>query len=253
MEHLIRNLRDSRELTDAIRKGYDDLPEESEDDLIEEEEPTTDGKENEAKLSTSRQGAASRASTVDGKTTPTSAKAAKARESKRIARLSMSDVADRHLREKTEAIADIIRNISEQCAAAVAGLSLAQDAELENAASSQLSAGDDNLDQASRTDGSEMGDHEASGHLTPEGRSSSIPPTPDLVHRSSTSMSTMSSSTFPERSSQQYSPGDIPTKIVEDDDEYTQESAYEQEPEPTNLSKHAAQTVYPPATTRIVS
>ncbi|KAL8872421.1 MAG: hypothetical protein Q9174_001941 [Haloplaca sp. 1 TL-2023] len=45
-------------------------------------------------------------------------------------RLSIVGVADRHLRDKTDAIADIIRNISEQCAAAVEGLQLAHDAEL---------------------------------------------------------------------------------------------------------------------------
>jgi hypothetical protein len=37
------------------------------------------------------------------------------------------------------------------------------------------------------------------------------------VVSASTSMSMVSSSTFPERSSQQYGPGDIPTRIVEDD------------------------------------
>ncbi|KAL8644697.1 MAG: hypothetical protein Q9210_007122, partial [Variospora velana] len=44
-------------------------------------------------------------------------------------RLSIADVADRHLRDKTDAIADIIRNIAEQCAAAVEGLQLAHSAE----------------------------------------------------------------------------------------------------------------------------
>jgi len=44
-------------------------------------------------------------------------------------RLSMSNVADRYLREKTDSITYIIRNISEQCAAAVEGLQVAQRAE----------------------------------------------------------------------------------------------------------------------------
>jgi len=41
----------------------------------------------------------------------------------------MSNVADRYLREKTDSITYIIRNISEQCAAAVEGLQVAQRAE----------------------------------------------------------------------------------------------------------------------------
>jgi hypothetical protein len=49
--------------------------------------------------------------------------------SKRFSELSMNDVADRHLRDKTDAIAYIIRNISEQCAAAVEGLDLARRAD----------------------------------------------------------------------------------------------------------------------------
>lgn len=44
------------------------------------------------------------------------------RPSKRFSDLSMTDVADRQLRDKTDAIAYIIRNISEQCAAAVDSL-----------------------------------------------------------------------------------------------------------------------------------
>jgi hypothetical protein len=50
---------------------------------------------------------------------------------------------------------------------------------------------------------------------------SSIPPTPDLIpNRSSTSMSIASTMTTPERSSQQYNiSSEIPTKIVEDDED----------------------------------
>src|SRR5690606_16226362 len=47
---------------------------------------------------------------------------------RRYSNISVADVADRHLRDKTDAIAHIIRNISAQCAAAVEGLQLAHDA-----------------------------------------------------------------------------------------------------------------------------
>lgn len=52
-----------------------------------------------------------------------------ARKSQRFSMLSMSDVGDRNLRDKTDSIAYIIRNISEQCAAAVEGLDLARRAD----------------------------------------------------------------------------------------------------------------------------
>ncbi|KAJ8117640.1 hypothetical protein ONZ43_g4168 [Nemania bipapillata] len=57
--------------------------------------------------------------------------------------------------------------------------------------------------------------------LHPSGRFSSVPPTPDLIpNRSSTSMSYASTMTTPERSSQQYhASAEIPTKIVEDDED----------------------------------
>ena len=237
MEHIIRSLGNTPELAEYIREGYTDAPE----DVQEEED-------NEIP-----------ASTADGKTEEKSVpevekNMVEARKYKRVSALSMSDVADRHLRDKTDAIADIIRNISEQCAAAVAGLQLAQD-ELDemsnNGDHSQLSTGDDSHDQSSRTD-SEMGDHD-SGLLSPD-RTSSIPPTPDLVHnRSSTSMSMVSSSTIHERSSQQYGPGEIPTKIVEDDDEHAQDAAHEHEVEQEPVTKQSNHAVVPPASARIVS
>ncbi|KAL4925119.1 DENN (AEX-3) domain protein [Aspergillus undulatus] len=154
-----------------------------------------------------------------------------------LARLSVTDVADRYLRDKTDAISDIIRSISEQCAAAVEGLQLAQDAE----------DGEDNQTNVkpqgmmTPREGSEMGDSEVST-LHPDGRTS-VPPTPDLVHnRSSTSMSMISSSTFPERSSQQYGPGEIPTRIVEDDDEHAHETdGMDDQTETGTLSKQASE------------
>lgn len=174
--------------------------------------------------------------------------------SRRISTQTFIDVADRHLKDKTDAIAHIIRNIAEQCQAAVEGLQLAHDAELgrpQSAASrardfsksrrgSSLSttASDDGNGSSAAT--SDVGDD--STLLRPNsGRISSIPPTPDLIpNRSSTSMSFASTTiTTPERGSQQYLLGaghaghagpqhaggvgaglhDIPTKIVEDDED----------------------------------
>ena len=168
--------------------------------------------------------------------------------------LSLADVADRHLQDKTDAIAEIIRNISEQCAAAVEGLHLArgtdddrlahlddvdeldEDGDGKGPTSSEDNDGDvgvvaeDEAEAAATASAaaaampdrsapaSEMGEHETDHrHLSPHGGISPYPPTPDLVHRSSTSMSMNSQSTTPERQSQQYV--EVPTKIVEDDDE----------------------------------
>lgn len=158
----------------------------------------------------------------------------------RLSRMSITDVADRYLRDKTDAISDIIRSINEQCAQAVEGLHLAQDAddEEENA----KTAGAVNESGRYTRESSEVGDS-----LRPDGRISSVssvPPTPDLVHnRSSTSMSMGSNSTYPERSSQQYGPGEvpIPTRIVEDDYEHETTVEEHHHNEPGNLTKQASQ------------
>lgn len=146
------------------------------------------------------------------------------RSGRSVSRLSMIGVADRHLRDKTDAIADIIRNISEQCAAAVEGLQLAQDAELDDDVDEPIAheAGLRDMDQgedgqeykhglgnvsglratSTATSASETGDESSTTFLHPSttSRTSSIPPTPDLVpssshNRSSTSMSMASAST----------------------------------------------------------
>ena len=151
---------------------------------------------------------------------------------KRFSELSMGDVADRHLREKTDAIADIIRNISDQCAAAVEGLQLAHDAELDDDDlegrehdSHHVVSSENGHEQLVHTEGSELGEGvsetglDDSSYLSPEGRNSSVPPTPELVHnRSSTSMSMVSSSTVPDRGSHQYSQPSITTKILHGDE-----------------------------------
>ena len=143
----------------------------------------------------------------------------------RASRLSMADVADRHLRDKTDAIAHIIRNISEQCAAAVEGLQLAHDADQDDDLNEGKKVHDENLapsedghEHSVRTDSSETG--EESSFLNPKRRYSSIPSTPDLVHnRSSTSMSMVSASLASDRSSQHYHSHNDVTKIVEIGDE----------------------------------
>ncbi|GAB7325859.1 hypothetical protein MBLNU13_g09928t1 [Cladosporium sp. NU13] len=163
-----------------------------------------------------------------------------ARKSQRFSMLSMSDVGDRNLRDKTDSIAYIIRNISEQCAAAVEGLDLARRAD------SVSTDNDDNRSETSKryskrrmqrmssadllegsnASGSEYGDaqSEATSYLRPH-RLSSIPPTPELEHnRSSTSMSLGSESTAatPQRQSinSQYKTihediPEVPTRIVD--------------------------------------
>lgn len=170
----------------------------------------------------------------------------------RLSRLSITDVADRYLRDKTDAISDIIRGISDQCAAAVEGLHLAQDAVEDDGdeTGSKLAPEADGHDGRSTREGSEVGDS-----LHPDGRGSSLPPTPDLVHnRSSTSMSMISNSTYPERSSQQYGPGEIPTRIVEDDDERAHETdGLDDQHESGNLSKQASEELMRPGGSRLVS
>jgi hypothetical protein len=263
MEHILRTLGSSTELTDFIDQGYDDIPEEPAT-TVESGRRTPDArslKRFSRSLSRLRLSASSRASSIDDDVTPEMENHLlnMDKQQRRLSQLSMSDVADRYLRDKTDAIATIIRNISEQCAAAVEGLHLARNVEDENPARKQerqannlAPSSDDGRDPSSREEGSEMGEGE-SGFLSPDNHGSSIPPTPDLVHnRSSTSMSMISSSTIPERSSQQYGPGDIPTKIVEDDDEHDTETL-DGTTDAANVSKQPSQDLMRPSTARIVS
>ncbi len=180
---------------------------------------------------------------------------------KRLSSSSFKDVADRHLKDKTDAIAHIIRNIAEQCHAAVEGLQLAQDAEFEDRGRDSLvSRRGSNLSATASDDGhsavtSETGDDSM---LHPSGRNSSIPPTPDLIpNRSSTSMSIASTATTPERSSQQYSIGhDIPTKILEDDEDDLDGDRTDGESNPIPqdtavVGKHAESLIHRPSGARI--
>jgi hypothetical protein len=230
MEHIVRTLGKSPELAEYIENGYDDEGDDLEDIAEEEKSGEKTTSEDTAAYDSRASSRSYRHSKTGEDMTPEmeARLISGVRSSKRFSTASIIDVADRHLRDKTDAIAHIIRNISEQCAAAVEGLQLAHDAEVEaeELALSQARAShrQSNLSTVTASDdghsaqGSENGDDSL---LHPSGRASSIPPTPDLIHnRSSTSMSISSATTTPERSSQQYTIGtDIPTKIVEDSDE----------------------------------
>jgi hypothetical protein len=249
MEHIVRSIGSTSEITEIVEQGYEDAPEERK---VETPKPKESAKTVEE---------------VNGQKSPVNDMNPAleqhllnlGKDHKTLARLSITDVADRYLRDKTDAIADIIRSISDQCAAAVEGLHLAQDAEddeegkIQN--SDRLGSDYDTQEGRSTRAASEMSDIDNSS-LHPDARHSSIPPTPDLVHnRSSTSMSMVSSSTFPERSSQQYGPGDIPTRIVEDDDEHAHETENvdDQQTEPGTLSKQASEDLMRPNTARVIS
>lgn len=231
MEHIVQSLGQKSDLSGYIEEGYEEDVDDLED-IAEEgnrEEVAEDTKAYDSRASSRAYKRANKAESEDiSPDMEDRLYKNPSRNSKRFSTMSIVDVADRHLRDKTNDIADIIRNISAQCAAAVEGLQLAHDAEVEaeEYAHDQLLKGhrQSNISNITASDdghsalGSETGDDSL---LHPSGRASSIPPTPDLVHnRSSTSMSISSSTTTPERSSQQYMiHTDIPTKIVEDDDE----------------------------------
>ncbi|KAM5441496.1 hypothetical protein MferCBS31731_003567 [Microsporum ferrugineum] len=229
MEHIVRSINNSPELAQYIEDSY-----ENSDDIGHGEEDGSKAVESSGKTtpglkSSSRLGSRSATPTVsEDVSSGIDNRISNIERRRRSPRLSMSDVADRHLRDKTDAIADIIRTISDQCAAAVEGLQLAQNADFDDSEVSKSNESRGGM-EIERSQGSEADDNEST-HLSPDGRHSTIPPTPDLVpNRSSTSMSMASSSTFQERSSQQYGPNDIPTKIVEHDDEHAHEVEQEEE------------------------
>ena len=262
MEHIVKSLSTAPELQEYIEEGYQDVEEEEEDVEQHSSNESTDEEtaalRPNGKIEREPRRSASRASTVDHTNTHDGEDVSPDMEErllnnpgtrKRLSQLSMADVADRHLRDKTDAIAYIIRNISEQCAAAVEGLQLAQKAEDDEAAEAAnkdgnkadthkhkkalstttngTAASEETRSDAgshvhpSTAQGSELGDSE---YLDPA-RGSSVPPTPDLVHnRSSTSMSMNSLSTTPERHSihsyRQSEEVPVPMKIVESDEDY---------------------------------
>lgn len=229
MEHIIRSLGSAPDLSEYVHEGYEDLPE---DEGHEHGDRKNDDLVGTPRSISGLGGSAhpSPPGSVNGMTTEVERQflASSAHSSKRFSTLSMSDVADRHLRDKTDAIADIIRNISEQCAAAVEGLQLAnEDLDIRETRGEQLrkpveeTAEDsqEGTDDGLNANRSEI-DVARDGHLTPvSNMHSSVPPTPDLVGRSSTAMSMASTvpTAFTERTSQQYSVPDN-TRIAEADD-----------------------------------
>ncbi|KAI9893365.1 MAG: hypothetical protein M1814_006661 [Vezdaea aestivalis] len=257
MEHIIRSLNKTPELSDLVGEGFEDSesPEESSDSApAPAESPSNtnqlrkffarpDSRISRIGSRAPSRAFSSRASIHDGEDVSPEMESRLLHSPvsrKRLSQQSMPDVADRHLRDKTDAIADIIRNISEQCAAAVEGLHMAQDAEHETSVDDEEvenrrtdkrgPAASEDGNGVSSTVGSENG--EDSSFLNTTEPNSSIPPTPDLVHRSSTAMSMASSSTAPDRGSAQYTAADVevPTKIVEDDDEHAAEEDDGDEP-----------------------
>lgn len=206
-----------------------------------------------------RGGVVSQASTglsgrIDGETTSqsvTESRPLSRAARKRLSELSMTDVSDRHLRDKTDAIAYIIRNISEQCAAAVEGLDLARRAETTSSEADDEMRSESGRKRGKRPvksfsnasyDGADLqsnaseedysyahSDTTGTGSYLHPKRSSNLPPTPDLVHdRSSTSMSTITDSTVatPMRQSiaSQYKSShddvpDVPTRVVDEEGE----------------------------------
>ena len=248
MEHIVKSLGDSTEtaeFSDAVEEN------ESPDDLSKEKEVGAARGVNGVGSQPSSRASTRQSHRVEGE------EASQATESrllsyaarKRLSELSMTDVADRHLRDKTDAIAYIIRNISEQCAAAVEGLDLARraDSSTEGDEGDRSESGKkrgkrpaknlspesiDGESQDQQTNGSEseFGDaqSEGTGYLHPK-RGSNMPPTPDLVQdRSSTSMSVGSESisATPQRQSvhSQYKLNhedipEVPTRIVGNEDE----------------------------------
>ena len=260
MEHIVRSIGKSPELTEYIENGFEDEADDLED--IVEEEDKVDPAEKTAFYDSRASSRAFRHSKVEGEDMQSDAEShltTGLQNSSRQNRLSLVDVADRHLKDKTDAIAHIIRNISEQCAAAVEGLQLAHDAEVEAeelALNQSRAQRESNLSTVTASDDGQSAQESETGDeslLHPNGRTSSIPPTPDLIHnRSSTSMSISSSTTTPERSSQQYNVGtDIPTKILEDSDEEIEGRSESEAGMPGSEMNGKAGLIYRPAGARI--
>jgi hypothetical protein len=278
MEHIVKSLSTAPELSEYLEEGFEE--EESDQEVVVRRGSMESKSESERIPGSAR--SYSRASTVDGKlldgedvspdmedrllNNPLSRN--------RMSTLSMADVADRHLRDKTDAIAYIIRNISEQCAAAVQGLELARSAESEENASEadvetanrsggkspagtlrKMPSSHSHGRQFSNTSsqvapssqGSEYGDDHSSVYLDPNGRSTSVPPTPDLVHpRSGTSMSMTSASTTPERHSLQHYPKEepeIPTRVAELDEDIEEVHSRQVEDSTSKFSGDVRRTV----------
>ncbi|RMD43600.1 hypothetical protein DV735_g1502, partial [Chaetothyriales sp. CBS 134920] len=186
MEHIVRTMDSSTEMS-YMHSGYED--EELDDELSEREVSSLH-------LPAGRAGTAT---SIDGQDVSPDMEDKLLSNVKRVSTRysALPDVADLHLREKTDAIAEIIRSISEQCAAAVEGLQLANDAAETDEEGNDLVTGQPTTSGHSRensnalsVDGPADYSSTGNGHLTPISDNSSTPPTPDLVHqRSSTALS----------------------------------------------------------------
>ena len=239
MEHLVRSLGDAESEEPVVVQSEEETP-----GTTAKARPVTSRRDSRASRTSSRcsSRAASRASTIDlamAKTAGTESEETTpdmerrfftSPSSKRFSQLSWSDVADRNIRDKTDAIADIIRNISEQCAAAVEGLHLSQAAaEAEEQQQQPTARSESQSSQRDRRDS-----NHSSGRLTPHDRVNSLPPTPDLTHRASTAMSmasmTSTATLTPERGSlTPYHPDiDVPTRIMEAEDVEDEALAFEE-------------------------
>ena len=280
MEHIIRSLNRAPELNELANEEFEEAPEEqerSESAAAGEQGNLEPAQRSESRRSISRQSLRSNGDKV----TPEmeSRFFSSIVGSRSGSRLSIADMADRRLRDKTDAIANIIRNISEQCAAAVEGIQLAHDAEAddrdhidpalldksghqhkdseasEHTEDSGLGVPDDNADADSGVGGSP-------GHLTPNGdrdrrqSGSTIPPTPDLVGgRSNTSMSGYSVSTGAtrDRDSHQWQ-SQLHTKDnvkVVGEDEHAENATETGDQDVIN--KKGRNSVLRPVTTRVVA
>ena len=221
IEHIVRSLNKAPELSSHIGEGFEDTTEDLEHrerDAHSQLPPIREVHRYKSRASMK----SDNHHATSGVETPVLEKVSK---SKPSSRLSITDTADRHLRDKTDAIADIIRNISEQCAAAVEGLHLAHEAEEQDvdeelhshidptlksssgrrahgtASPRKTSLDPSDVDTADTRMETDSGHGGSAGHLTPNGdredaanrsvsRSSSImPPTPDLVGGSSSAAS----------------------------------------------------------------
>ncbi|KAJ9650318.1 hypothetical protein H2198_010373 [Neophaeococcomyces mojaviensis] len=189
MEHIVRSIGPSHELVEHVRQGCPDA--DNEDSALSVSEDH--GKRSEPPLR--RTASAASFGGWDGVKGHLWSHA-----SERYSTQSVHNVADRHLRERTNAIADIIRSIGEQCAAAVECLQLANEA-ADITRTTEAETGDAtsnaNLSTGERPPSGRLrGTFRGDGHVTPTSDRSSVPPTPGLVHQwSSTTLSVVSTAT----------------------------------------------------------
>ena len=152
---------------------------------------------------------------------------------KRYSLASISDVADKSLKEKTSAIADIIKNISEQCARAVDTLHLVDEEyealsrdDMSEAVGPSIMGDDEELGSTDAQDARSEGTSARRGSdVSVRSAASGITrPTPELLERSSTSFSNFSNTNVSRHSAYTEATsvgGD--TKLVDEDEATEQE------------------------------